>query len=167
MKPVLWSIAIVFLGSCAGVFATNESGIVLDQPIDIGFQLNDEVHRLAGLRGRPVVLVLMRTSEVSSMAHIREVKTAYEHIAGRIQFLVLTAEPTEAPFVGPYVESEKLPFPIGIAEPSVALGLSPLGRVPIIPSTYFIDSSGVIVDAAPGLTSSDVIIETASRYAER
>ena len=99
----------------------------VDKTVDFTFTLDGEPHRLAELRGRPVVLVLMRTSELVSQMYMREVTEAFRLRAGEIRFLVLTVEPSEAPFIEPYVESEELPFPIGVSAPDLARGETALG----------------------------------------
>jgi len=119
-------------------------------PIDFAFEIGGEQHRLAELRGRPVALVLMRTSEIPSQIFMADLKEAFAKRAGKTRFLVLTVEPLEKPFVAPYVEAEKLPFPVGVAEPDVALGRSSLGVVPVVPCSYFIGSQGELVSAAAG-----------------
>ena len=126
--------------------------------VDFTYELNGEHHRISELRGRPVLLVLMRTSEMSSQAYMLELANAFRQIAGRTRFLVLTIEPTEAPFIEMYVESEKLPFPIGLAGDSVALGRSSLGIIPITPATYIIDASGRVADAAAGRVQTDDLV---------
>ncbi len=145
------------LGACGAPTATGSTRSESNAQVNFTYELNGKPHHMSELRGRPVVLVLMRTSEMSSQAYMLQVADAFRQVAGRTRFLVLTIEPTEAPFIKMYVESEKLPFPIGMAEDSVALGLSSLGVIPIIPTTYIIDASGHVTDAAAGRVQADDI----------
>ncbi|MCP4676001.1 MAG: redoxin domain-containing protein [Deltaproteobacteria bacterium] len=147
-----------FILACGAPAATDSEGPAPDIQVDFTYELNGKPHRISELRGRPVVVVLMRTSEMSSQAYMLQVADAFRQIAGRTRFLVLTIEPSEAPFTEMYVVSEKLPFPIGLAEDSVARGLSSLGVIPIIPTTYIIDASGHIADAAAGRVRADDIV---------
>lgn len=96
-----------------------------------------------------------------------EVRKAFTKTAGVVQFLVLTIEQREAPFVGPYAESEQLPFDIGIAEPDVALGLSSLGLIPTIPTTYLIDAQGKVFNAAGGVVPANRLIEEIQHFDKR
>lgn len=109
------------------------------------------------------MLVLMRTSDVVSQIHMDNVVALYEQRAGKLQFLVLTVEETEAPFVTAYVEFEGLPFSIGVAERSVLLGESDLGIIPAIPFTCFIDASGRVTASAPGVLSVEAMRTEADR----
>jgi hypothetical protein len=93
----------------------------------------------------------MRTSEIVSQIHMTKVAKAYDQRAGKLRFLVLSVEQSEAPFVKAYVEFEQLPFPIGVAEGDVVLGKSVLGVISFVPYTYFIDASGRVESAAPGV----------------
>ena len=133
----------------------------VEPPVDLSFEIKGERHYLSELRGRPLVLVLIRTSEIASQAYAGELKDAFGRIAGSVRFLVLTIEPLEAPFVEPYAEFENLPFSIGVAEKDVALGRSALGIVPVVPSTYLFNSRGEVVSAVPGVLLADTLVELA------
>ena len=138
-----------------------------DIPVDFSFVLDGKIHRISELRRRPLVLVLMRTSEVMSQLYMDGVTEAFVKTAGRLQFLVLTIEPNEAPFVAPYVAFEKLPFPIGVAEREVLLGESALGIVPGVPCTYFIDAEGRPRTVVAGVIDTKVLVEEAERFSKR
>ncbi len=151
--------------SCAG--AAPSPARLSEQPIDFGYTMKDEPRRLAALRGRPVALVLIRTSELPSHLHVREVAKAFRRAAGRTRFLVLTIAPSEQPFVEPFVEAEELPFPIGVAEWNVALGNTGLGQIPTVPTTYLIDPEGRVVNAAAGLVPADDIVRAIEQLTGR
>ena len=138
---------------------TGETRSDLDPQVDFAYELQGTAHRLSELRGRPVLLVLMRTSEIPSQFHMIEVKEAFRLAAGRTRFLVLTIETSEAPFTALYVEAENLPFPIGVAEMSVGRGESAIGLVPAVPTTYAIDEKGTVVAVAPGVVKSGEIVK--------
>jgi len=139
--------ACLSLAACGGRYSVPGSG----QPVDFAFRVGEEPSRnLSGLRGRPLVLVLLRISELTSELYLREVVRAYGRTAGKTRFLVLSIEPTEEVLLGSYIEFNELPFPIGLAEWSVAAGRSALGTIPVMPTTYFIDTSGRVVTVAPG-----------------
>ena len=122
------------------------------------FEQEGRPHQLAELRRRPVMLVLMRTSEIVSQIYMKEITGVFEKRAGKLRILVLTVEPTEAPFVDMYARSEDLPFFIGVAEESVLLGASSLGVIPAIPMTYLIDAGGRVVYTRPGVIPEDELV---------
>jgi len=159
-------ILLLSLPACRGTRSLDE-GWKPSRPIDFTYEMGGKQTKLSRLRGRPLVLVLMRTSELPSQAYMKEVSQAFTKIAGVVRFLVLTIEQMEAPFVGPYAEAEQLPFPIGVAEPDVGNGLSPLGLIPTTPTTYLIDSKGRVYDAAAGLVKSDQLIEAIQHVDKR
>ncbi|MCP4603931.1 MAG: hypothetical protein GY847_25985 [Proteobacteria bacterium] len=140
---------------------------VSELPVDFAFEVNAKLHNLSDLRGRPLVLVFMRTSEIPSQIYIKEIVKAFYKVAGRVQFLALTIEPSETPFVALYAESEELPFPIGVAEQDVAKGKSSLGRIRIVPSTYFVNSSGKVFQMVAGMISVDDIVQVVQALDER
>ena len=133
--------------------------------VNFNYVLYGEEHQLAELQGRPLVLVLMRTSDIPSQVYMTEVKTALDRIAGTTGMLVLTIAPSEAPFVELYSESEDLPFAIGVADETVLLGTSPLGKVPVVPTTYFIDGNGRLQSTLPGVVRAEAIVQSALKLA--
>jgi len=133
------------------------------EPVDLAYALDGEPHRLSELRGRPLVLVLIRTSEVVSQMYLDEVAEAHARTAGRLRFLVLTIEPSEAPFVDLFRESEGLPFPVGVAEADVAQGRSGLGLIPLVPSTYLVAPDGRVEDVAAGAVPAEDIVREVER----
>lgn len=134
-----------------------------DKPVDFSYQLDGEEHRLSEIRGRPVVVVLVRISEVVSEMYLYQVVNAYPRSAGNARFLVLTLEPTEEPLIDAYVEHHKLPFTIGVAEWAVATGESELGRIPLVPTTVFIDADGRIASAFAGVAPADDLVAEIER----
>jgi hypothetical protein len=156
-------IGLLLLGACG---SNNRKGPPASEQVDFAFELKGETHRIAELRGRPLVLVLMRTSSLASQLYMTEVSKAFSRIAGRTRFLVLSIEPHELPFVEPYAEFEKLPFSIGVAERAVSLGQTPLGVIPVIPTTYLISSQGRVMDAAAGSVKAEEIVRAAASLGE-
>ena len=75
--------------------------------------------------------------------------------------LVLTIAPSESPFVELYSESEDLPFAIGVAEETVLHGTSPLGKVQVVPTTYFINGNGKLRSTLPGVVQAETIVQSA------
>lgn len=135
--------------------------------VDFAYQLEGEEHRLSELRGRPVVLVLMRVSEVVSEMYLYQVLDAYPRSAGEARYLVLTLEPSEEPLLGPYVAHHQLPFPIGIAEWSVASGESDLGLIPMVPTTVLIGPEGAIEAAFAGVMPAEDLVREIDRLGWR
>lgn len=154
-------LAAMLMSSCG---RTTKSALEKAQVVDFIYEISKSRHSLGELGGRPLVLVLMRTSELPSHVYIREVKVAFQKTAGRTRFLVLTVEPHEAPFTEIYAEAEELPFPIGVADRSVALGQTALGRLPLIPVTYLLNPSRVIVQTVPGAVSAQVLMKQIDTY---
>jgi hypothetical protein len=159
------SLAILLLVHACG--GPEESTRKPEKPIDFAYTVDGEEHRLAELRGRPLVLVLVRVSEVVSEMFLYQVVDAYPRSAGKARFLVLTLEPSEAPLLGPYVEHHKLPFSIGVAEWSVANGESELGLIPLVPTTVFIDDEGRIATAFAGVAPADDLVREIERLGWR
>lgn len=164
LKISVWSkylipVFLALLEACGGSVYQPDPMSDGIQPVDFVYELDGQIHSLSELRSRPVLLCLMRTSDIVSQIYIAEVKEAFRRAAGDTQFLVLTIEPSESPFVAMYVESEDLPFPIGVAQKAVALGESTLGFVPIVPATYAIDSKGQVVEMVPGTVKADKIVD--------
>jgi hypothetical protein len=132
-------------------------------PIDFAYAQEGADRRLAELRGRPVVLVLVRISELPSELYLDQLVDAYGRAAGETRFLVLTVAPNEEPFLGEYVATRELPFPIGVAEWPVAAGESGLGLVPIVPTTYLVDPDGAIVELIAGGVKADDLVADLKR----
>lgn len=132
-------------------------------PVDFAYQLEGEEHRLSELRGRPLVLILVRVSEVVSEMYLYQVLAAYPRSAGKARYLVLSLEPNEEPLLEPYSEHHELPFPIGIAEWAVAAGESDLGLIPLVPTTALIGPDGVIEAAFAGVMPADDLVREIDR----
>ena len=129
--------------------------------INFNYVQYGEAHQLSELQGRPLVLVLLRTSDIPSQIYMTEVKKAFDRVAGKTGMLVLTIAPSESPFVDLYSESEDLPFAIGVAEETVLRGASPLGKVPVVPTTYFIHGNGRLQSTLPGVVQAEAIVQSA------
>ncbi len=97
------------------------------------------------------MLVLMRTSDVVNQIYMMRLSSAYSLIREKCVIIVLCIDPSEAQFVGYYRENENLPFPLGIAEPTVIEGISALGRIQGVPVTYFMNPKGEIVKQMVGV----------------
>lgn len=158
---MMWRILLLFCSIAIGCGA--KSG--LGGRVDFSYKMAGEMRRISNYNGRPTMLVLMRTSEVVSQIYIQHVKSVFEATAGRVVIIVLTVESSEAPFVEQYAAFEKLPFDIGVAESSVLHGQSSLGVVPGIPTTYFINEKGDIVEVVSGVIEKNVLMEKVERIA--
>ena len=132
-------------------------------PIDVAYEQGGEEMRLSRLRGRPVVLALVRISEITSEMFIDQLVDAHARAAGNTRFVVLSIAPNEAPFLGEYVAQRELPFPVGLADWSVAEGTSDLGLVPIVPTTYLVDEEGAIVQGVAGAVKADDLVREIAR----
>jgi hypothetical protein len=119
--------------------------------------------RLSQLRGRPAVLALVRISELTSEMYVDQLVEAHARAAGETRFVVLSIAPNEAPFLDEYVESRELPFPIGLAEWSVAEGTSDLGLIPVVPTTYLVDESGAVAEIVVGAVKADDLVRAIGR----
>jgi hypothetical protein len=149
-----------FLSACGGAL----TGRAQKKPVDIFFTIEEQPTRLLRFRGKNTLLVLMRTSEMVSQIYMSRLADALPLLKDKCRLVVLTVEPTEAPFVEAYREIENLPFPVGTAEPSVVTGDSSLGIVPRVPYTYFIDSKGIILHDMPGVIETDDLLKKANRF---
>ena len=134
---------------------------------DIAFVIQNTPHRLSQYRGEPVLLILMRTSEMVSQIYMERLRDAFADIRGRCRLIVLSVEPTEAPFIETYRDIESLPFAIGSAEKTVRLGTSALGIVPAIPYTYFIGADGRVLRRVPGVIETAELVDAVGRFFDR
>jgi hypothetical protein len=148
-------------GACAG--APPRGGPELGRPVSLRYLMEGEWRDLSQLRGRPVVLVLISTADIVSQAYLREVAEAFERTAGKVVYLVLSIEPSEAPFLEVYREAEDLPFSVGLSQDGVGRGESDLGYVPVVPTTYIIDEKGGVIDAAAGAVTADDLVSSLER----
>lgn len=137
------------------------------EPVDIAFIMKQTPSRLLHFRGKNTLLVLMRTSEMVSQIYMSRLSDAFPSLKDKCNLIVLTVEPSEAPFVEAYQEIEKLPFSIGTAAPSVVEGSSSMGIVPRIPYTYFIDSKGIILHDIPGVIETEDLLKEVNRFFKR
>lgn len=122
--------------------------------VDFELELDGHVRRLAQWRGRPLFLVLLLTSDVTSQLYMPHVEEAFRLYGGNLRFLALTVEPQEQPFLEVYARSEGLHFPLGVAALDVREGATALGQIPLIPATYILDERGVVKDVGLGLITS-------------
>ena len=129
-----------------------------EHPVDFAYEIDGQALHLSQARGRPVVLVLVRTAELTSDLFIDQVVEAFTRTAGKTLFLVLTIAPNEEPMLDQYVALKELPFSIGLADWSVAQGETHLGVIPVVPSTYLIGPDGRVRDMAPGFVAGEVLI---------
>jgi len=132
-------------------------------PVNFSFQMNEEIHTLREYRGRPVMLFLVRISELTSELYMDEIVKAFNSSAGTTRFLVLSIAPYEMPLLAQYIKFNKLPFSIGTSDWSVASGQSELGIIPVVPSTYALDSDGRVVTIFAGVTSKNEIEKVVER----
>jgi hypothetical protein len=147
-------LGLALMNGCGGVLHRSDTAA----RVDFAYEMEGKTHLLSELRRRPVMLVLMRISEIVSQIFMKEVTTVYQKRAGELRVIVLTVEPMEKPFVDVYVESEKLPFSIGVAEPAVLLGASSMGVIEAVPVTYLLEPGGRIAYKAQGVTPADILV---------
>lgn len=159
-QTALMSVAAAVLMSCAGAMHPKYG----KNPVNISFVMDGTPRRLSEYRGKPVVLVLMRTSEVVSQIYMSRLKEAIETSPPKANLIVLTVEPSESPFVEEYQELEKLPFSIGVAEPGIVQGESAFGLISGIPITYFINANGTIVSSQPGVIETDDLLKMMKKW---
>lgn len=128
--------------------------------IDFQYNMQGQTYSLSQLRGKPLLLVLVRTSEVTNEMQLDQIQTMYAQTIRRVNILVLSIAPNEAPMLDMFVEFNNYPFHIGMAPWSVASGQSGLGILPTVPSTYIIDENGFVVDLLSGAMNEEIIRET-------
>jgi peroxiredoxin len=135
-----------------------------EEPVDFEYQMQDRTYSIHQLRTKPLLLVLVRTSEVTNEMHLDQVQQMYQQLARHLHLLVLSIAPNEAPMLDMFVEFHEYPFQIGMAPWSVASGQSELGVLPDIPMTFIIDENGRIVDRLAGAVNADKILGTLRRH---
>lgn len=149
--------ATCLLASCGG----REPPPYSEGPVNIVYEMAGEVDQLSALRGRPVVLVLMRVNELTSELFIDAVVEAHGRMAGKIRFVVLTLDVNEAPMLDQYVEFHELPFRVGVAQWEVSQGRTGLGMIPVSPTTYFIGRNGEVEAMLPGAVPAQSFMDVA------
>lgn len=135
-----------------------------EAPVDFDYQMQGQKSSLRQLRQKPLLLVLVRTSEVTNEMHLDQVQRMYPKAIRHLNVLVLSIAPNEAPMLDMFVEFHNYPFRIGMAPWKVASGHSDLGILPAIPTTFIIDGNGRIVDFFAGAVNADKILETLHRH---
>ncbi len=118
---------------------------------------NGEQLDLAGLRGRPVVIVLFATSDSASEIQMPEVQKVFVKIGGNVHVLALSVDPNDEALLPAYAEFMKLGFPIGIAPDEVRTGKSSLGPLPIVPAVVLLDADGSPRETLLGVQPATVI----------
>ena len=135
-----------------------------EAPVDFDYQMQGQTGSLRQLRQKPLLLVLVRTSEVTNEMHLDQIQRMYAKTMRHLNVLVLSIAPNEAPMLDMFVEFHDYPFRIGMAPWNVASGRSDLGVLPAIPTTFIIDENGRIVDSLAGAINADKILETLHRH---
>ncbi|MBN2526357.1 MAG: redoxin domain-containing protein [Deltaproteobacteria bacterium] len=135
-----------------------------DAPVDFEYEMQGQTYALHQLRGKPLLLVMVRTSEVTNEMHLDQIQIIYNKAVRHINVLVLSIAPNEAPMLDMFVEFHDYPFHIGMAPWRVTTGQSDLGILPNIPLTYFIDENGRVTDLMIGATNAEKILKTLRRY---
>ncbi len=156
--PALLLVTGLFM-SCAG----SQPPPYSDGPVNIVYEMEGKVTQLSALRGRPVVLVLMRVNELTSELFIDHLVEAHDKIAGRTRFVVLSLDLNEAPMLHQFVEFHELSFPVGLAQGEVAQGMTGLGLIPVSPTTYFIGKNGNVEKMIPGVIPAETITDVTRR----
>jgi peroxiredoxin len=135
-----------------------------EAPVDFDYQMQGQTGSLSRLRHKPLLLVLVRTSEVTNEMHLDQIQRMYARAIRHLNVLVLSIAPNEAPMLDMFVEFHSYSFRIGMAPWNVASGQSDLGILPAIPTTFIIDENGRIVDFLAGAINADKILETLRRH---
>ena len=164
--PRLIAAAVLLLTVVCSACGPRQPG-ELEGPVDFAFTMEQRPGRLSQFRGGNTLVVLMRTSELVSQIYMSRLREAYDELSGVCTLLVLTVEPTEAPFVESYREIENLPFPVGVAEEYLVVGKSRLGVIPNIPHTYFIGPDGSVLFHISGVLETEDIRVGAQRFFDR
>ena len=159
---------LLMAAGCGGAGAVGTAIGQSDKPpVDFSYTVGESVQHTRELRGRPVLLVLMRTSDLPSQIYMNEIKEAFFAAAGETRFLVLTIEPSEAPFVTLYGETEDLPFLVGIADQTVSKGETALGPVAQLPTTCLIDRTGKVALRTSGIIRAEELIAAVKKIERR
>ena len=148
----LW--ALLFLSACGA-----RTHFPANRPIDFIYQAEARLIPLRALREKPLLLSLVRISDMSSQLQLTELARVHRELYERgVQLLVLTIELSEEPMLEPYMEFNELPFGIGMAEPAVAQGQSSLGILPMVPVIYFLNEDGMVRGINAGLITADDLL---------
>lgn len=129
-----------------------------NSPINFTYEMQGAPYQLRQLQGKPMLLVLVRTSEVTNEMHLDELQKVHKKLHNRITILVLTIAPNEKPMLDMFVEFHDYPFHIGIAQEGVALGQSPLGIIPNVPTTYILSANGMVLEMLPGAMNTEKML---------
>ncbi|MCU0661027.1 MAG: hypothetical protein MUC50_01725 [Myxococcota bacterium] len=158
---LFFSLALIAMAAVPGCGGSGSNRVLTESfssaPVNFELELDGERHVLSQWRGRPLFLVLLLTSDVTSQLYMPYVEEAFRLYGGKLRFLALTVESQERPFVSVYVESEGLHFPLGVASLEVREGKTALGVLPLVPATYILDERGVVKDVGLGVIATEDI----------
>lgn len=101
---------------------------------------------LDDLKGKPVMLLFWRTTCGACNANMPHVQTAFEEKGDEVQIIAVGLD-SSSDAIQQYVESRSLGFTIALGTGGSAANSY---QIMYIPTTFFIDSRGVIVDKQVG-----------------
>ena len=151
--------AFLFINSGCGIQKPGYS----KHPVNFSFEMNKKQFRVSEFRGDPLLIVLVRISEISSELFLKEIQKTYMQTKGKVQFMVLSIDSNDAPMLNMFEKFHQYPFHIGLAQVEVSLGKTELGIIPIVPSAYLLNDKGTIVDMAAGVVPAQNIINSINR----
>jgi len=113
--------------------------------------IDDATVTLQGLKGKPILLLFFGTTCPACNANMPHVQAAFEERGEEVHFLVIeTGSSSEA--VQQYVENNGLGFTVALGRGNKAPNDY---NIAFIPTTFFIDSRGVIQGKQVGAYASD------------
>jgi len=113
--------------------------------------LDGQPVRLSDFRGKPVVLNFWATWCVPCRIEMPSLQRAHEQYGDELTILGVDVEESAA-MVGDYATALGLTFPL-VIDPEA--DVARLFRVRAMPTTYFIDADGVVIDSHRGAVRSD------------
>ncbi len=112
--------------------------------------------------GHPQAIAFLATYCLPCIAQLRPLADLHEAFAPRgLEVLSVFFDTEGEAVVQPFAERYHLPFPALIAGDEIASGRSPLGRVPELPATLFLDRAGRPVASVSGLADLPLLARAA------
>ena len=113
--------------------------------------LNGGTVSLEDLKGKPILLLFWRTTCGACNANMPHVQAAFEERGDEVSFIAVELGSSNAS-IQQYVEDGELGFTIAVVGDGSAANAY---KIQYIPTTFFIDSRGVIVNMQIGAYATD------------
>ncbi len=126
--------------------------------------LSGERFDLARLGGRVVLVTFFATWCFPCLVEQPSLAALHERFSGRGFSVVAVGMDLEGRKVlAPFVEAQRVPYPVLLADDEVRSGRSPYGPIPALPTTFLLDRTGKLVAAYEGPADPKALAELVDR----